>query len=89
MVLRNKSGTSGLTEVQARALADWWGGTYQRVASPGTSGQVCHGVILSGFDQEKPKSPSPRENVIFSREEAQALEKFRDAVNPGAPDWVG
>ena len=89
MVSRNQAGTCGLTEVQARALADWWGGTYHRVASPGTPGEVCHGVILPGEDQPGRQTPASRETAIYSREEAQALEKFRDAVNPGAPDWVG
>ena len=84
-----KPETTGLTEAQARALADWWGGGYQKLSGPKGSGGACHGVILHRSGQGGSAGPGTRETIIFSLEEAQALEKFRDVNNPGAPDWVG
>jgi len=80
---------TGLTEAQARALADWWGGRYQHTSAPGGAGKTCHGVILKASGPCGPAKAISLETVIFSLEEAQALEKFRDVNNPGAPDWVG
>jgi len=84
-----KSGTTGLTETQARALADWWGGRYQQVSSPGRAGKTRHAAIFQSPGQEKQGTLIPRDIVVFSLEEARILEKFREAINPGAPDWVG
>ncbi len=89
MASGKKSETTGLTEAQARALADWWGGSYQKYAGPGGSGDTCHGVILYRFCKPDPAMQGTRETIIFSLEEARALEKFRDVNNPGAIDWVG
>jgi hypothetical protein len=89
VVCGDVSGTTGLTETQARALADWWGGSYQQVVSPEGSGAARHGVIFTASGGQDPDMPVSPETVIFSLEEAQNLEKFRDVVNPGAPDWVG
>ena len=83
-----KPGRTGLTETQARALADWWGGKYQQVVDP-TGSAACHGVIFPASVQHDAARPAIPETAIFSREEAQALEKFREALNPAAPDWVG
>jgi hypothetical protein len=80
---------TGLTEAQARALADWWGGRYQELSVPEGSGDTCHGVILHRSCRRGSALPGSGETVIFSLEEAQALEKCRDVNNPGAPDWVG
>jgi hypothetical protein len=84
----NQSRSTALTEIQARALADWWGGRYELLLGPEGEGPACHGVILpsAGWPDSTPAS---RESAIFSLEEALALEKFRGAVNPAAPDWVG
>jgi hypothetical protein len=86
---RKKTATTGLTEVQAKALADWWGGRYERLINPQGKGQACHGVILPSSGQPDPARPASRETAIFSLEDALALEKFRDVNNPAAPDWVG
>ena len=86
---KNNSENIRLTEVQARTLADWWGGSYKQVKDPEESGAVWHGVVLrppDHIDQEVPLSP---EFVVFTLEEARSLENCRDAINPGAPDWVG
>jgi hypothetical protein len=85
----NQSGTTGLTEAQARALADWWGGSFQELSSPGGAGKARYAVICEVPDQDPPAPPHPRAVVVWSLEGAQALEKLRDAVNPCAPDWVG
>lgn len=84
-----QSATTGLTEFQAKALADWWGGRYEKLISPQGEGQALHGVILPTSGQPDLGRPASRETAIFSVEEALALEKFRDVNNPAAPDWVG
>jgi hypothetical protein len=81
----NKTGTIGLTEAQARALADWWGGRYHQVISLESPGPACHGVIFEPCGRQELAT----QLAIFSLEEAQALEKVRGFDNPGAPDWVG
>jgi hypothetical protein len=86
---KNKIATSRLTEVQARALADWWGGRYKQVKNPEESGEVWHGVVCRQLNREDQAMPPSQELVVCSLEEARSLENFRDAVNPGAPDWVG
>jgi hypothetical protein len=78
VVYVNRYGTTKLTEVQAKALADWWGGRYQQLIKPEGSGEIWHGVVFG-----------PSEVAVLSLEDAQALENVRDAVNPSAPDWVG
>ncbi len=89
MACAKKSGTTGLSETQARALADWWGGRYQQVGSPGKVGGIRHAAIFEAPCREKQGRLVPREIVVFSLEGARALEKFRQAINPSAPDWVG
>jgi hypothetical protein len=83
----DKSATTSLTEAQARALAAWWGGRYEKKVTPGGSGSAGHGVTLAAVREDR-SVPSP-EIIIFSLEEARDLEKFRQAVNPHSPDWVG
>ena len=78
-----------LTEVQARALADWWGGRYKEVRKPEEPGEVRHGVVLRPSDREDQEAPLSPELVVLTLEEARSLENCRDAINPGAPDWVG
>ncbi len=78
---------SRLTEAQARALAAWWGGRYERKVSPGAPAGG-HGVILTAAARENGSARSP-EITVFSLEEARALEKSREAVNPHSPDWAG
>jgi len=85
----NKSGINCLTETQARALADWWGGRYHQELSPEGSGITRHGVIFKASGEQDQEMGAFQEIAIFSLEEAQALEKLRDVVNPGAPDWIG
>ena len=89
MVQKNLPETDRLTEVQARALADWWGGSYQQVMSPKNLGEVWHGVVFRQLDRKELSIPLSLEHAVFSLEEARALENFRDAVNQSAPDWVG
>ena len=83
------SGTNRLTEVQARTLADWWGGRYQQVVNPEGSEEVWHGIVVRPCDQADLSSSMSPEVTVFFLEDAQALENFRDVVNPGALDWVG
>ena len=75
-----------LTEAQARALAAWWGGRYESRVGPGAPADG-HGVILTAA-RVNGSAPSP-EITVFSLEEARALEKSRESVNPHSPDWVG
>jgi len=84
-----KTCSTGLTEAQARTLADWWGGRYQQLTAPESGGEACHGVILQASAPCGPAHATPLEAIIFSLEEARALEKLRGVNNPGAPDWVG
>ena len=83
---KNHSETNKLTEIQARALADWWGGSYKQVLDPKNSGEVWHGVVFRPPDWATPPSS---ELVVFTLEEARSLENCRETINPGAPDWVG
>jgi hypothetical protein len=85
----NIPGTTRLTEAQARALADWWGGRYHQVTSPDCPGQACHGVIIEPEAKQDSAAFISCQRAVFSLEEAQALEKARGPDNPGAPDWVG
>jgi hypothetical protein len=87
--MMNSSKTTLLTEIQARALADWWGGRYESRLSPEKSGEIWHGVVFRPLDWKDPSMPLSPKLVVFSLEEAQALENVRGAVNPEAPDWVG
>jgi hypothetical protein len=89
MACTKKSGTTRLTEAQARALADWWGGRYQQVISPDSPARACHGVIIEPGGKQSHVTPASCQLAIFSLEEAQVLEKARGPDNPGAPDWVG
>ncbi|MEJ2070696.1 MAG: hypothetical protein P8X65_02010 [Syntrophobacterales bacterium] len=86
---KNNSATIRLTEVQARVLADWWGGSYKQVRDPEESGEFRHGVVFRQLHQEEQAVPQSPELVVFTLEEARSLENCRDAFNPGAPDWVG
>jgi hypothetical protein len=88
MIKANTSTTTRLSEIQARALADWWGGSYERLSS-GKSGKVWHGVVFRPGDPKDTSMPRAPKHAVFSLEEARALENLRDAVNPEAPDWVG
>lgn len=83
----NRSSTTRLTEVQAKILADWWGGSYRRIMGTEKSGEVLHGVVFRPHNPEE--FALPPELAVFSLEEARALENVRDAVNPGSPDWLG
>jgi hypothetical protein len=80
------SETTRLSEAQARALADWWGGTVERITSPDLPGETWYGVV---FPKDSQAACLPREPAIFSLEEARFLENLRDVNNPNAPDWVG
>jgi hypothetical protein len=85
----NKTGTTRLTETQARALADWWGGKYHQIISPDCPGNTCHGVIFEARGGKNLGTAASCQPAIFSLEEAQTLEKARGPDNPGAKDWVG
>jgi hypothetical protein len=86
---KNNSERIRLTEVQARALADWWGGSYKQIMDPEESGEVRHGVVFRQIHREDQAAPLPPELVVFTLEAARSLENCRDAINPSAPDWVG
>ena len=88
MIKANNPKTTRLSEIQARALADWWGGSYERTGSE-KSGEVWHGVVFQPLDLKGSSKPLAPKHAVFSLEEARALENLRDAVNPDAPDWVG
>jgi hypothetical protein len=85
----NSSGKTRLTEAQARALADWWKGTYHQVISPECPGNTCHGVIIEPDGAQDQSDPASCQRAIFSLEEALILEQVRGHDNPGATDWVG
>ncbi len=89
MACTNKSGATRLTEAQARALADWWGGKYNQVISQNSPGTACHGVIFEPSERQDLATPVSCQRAVFSLEDAQALEKARGPDNPGAPDWIG
>jgi hypothetical protein len=88
-IAKKTSATVRLTEVQARALADWWGGNYKQVLDPKNSGEVWHGVVFRSLDREDQSVPPASELVVFTLAEARSLENCREAINPGATDWVG
>jgi hypothetical protein len=85
----SKSESNRLSEIQARALADWWGGRYQQVINPEGPEKVWHGIVFRPADQTDLSIPMSSEVTVFFLEDAKALENFRDVVNPGALDWVG
>jgi len=89
MVRTDTSGINRLTEVQARTLADWWGGRYNQIMSPERSGEAWHGVIFEPTARETQAMPEARPLAVFSLEEARSLENLLYAVNLYAPDWVG
>lgn len=83
------AGKTQLTEAQARALAHWWGGDYQQTKGPAGQGEVRHGVVFASPGQGDSHAPASPGVAVFSLEEVCHLENSRDAINPGAPDWVG
>jgi hypothetical protein len=85
----NKLAPTGLTETQARTLADWWGGRCREIISRQNARETRYVVIFESPGQKYPARTGPHAIVVTSLEGAQALEGLRDAVNPGAPDWVG
>jgi len=89
MIKTNTPTTTRLSEIQARALADWWGGRYEPRKNPEKSGDVWHGVVFRPGDPKDISMPLAPKPAVFSLEEARALENLREAVNPEAPDWVG
>lgn len=89
MIRPKSSKSTKLTEIQARALADWWKGKYELRMDPEKSEEICHGVVFRQLDLKDSSKPGSPELAVFSLEEARALENGRDAVNPEAPDWVG
>jgi len=84
-----RSGKTSLTEAQARALADWWGGKYRQVISPECPENTCHGVIIESEAAKNLAIPPSCPRAVFSLEEAKIIEKARGHDNPGARDWVG
>jgi len=84
-----ESKTTRLSEAQARALADWWGGSLEQISSPGQAGETFFGVVFPSWGQEDQTIPHSQKTAIFSLEEARFLENLRDGNNPNAPDWVG
>jgi hypothetical protein len=85
----NTSGKTGLTEAQARALADWWGGRYHQIISPESPGSTCYGVIIEPDGVKDLAIPPSCPRAIFFLEEAKIIEKVRGHDNLGAPDWIG
>jgi len=90
MVSKNPKGQTPLTEPQARALADWWGGAYHQTIVPSAQGvQAIHGVILACGQHPDAEGSSSSEVSLWSLEEVRELENLRSAINPAAADWVG
>lgn len=89
MIRAHRPESTRLTEVQAKALADWWGGCYEQRVSHQNPEEVWHGVFFRQPDRKSLPRSRSQEIAVFSLEEARALENIRDAVNPEAPDWVG
>ncbi len=49
MATEDQQGMTPLTEQQAKALADWWGGDYQAMREvSGEDTAVVHGVVMPG-----------------------------------------
>jgi hypothetical protein len=84
-----RSEKTSLTESQARALADWWGGRYHQIFSPEGPNHACHGVIIETSGAQDSTAPASCQRTIFSLEEARILEQLRGHDNQGATDWVG
>jgi len=78
-----------LTEQQARALAHWWGGRYEKIMLPGTAALVWHCVILPGRPASLPYDHSAGLARVSSREEAQEMENRRGFQEACSPDWLG
>ena len=89
MARTNRSAITRLTEAQARALADWWGGKYHQAISPECPEHTHHGVIIATRGSQDLENPTSGPKAIFSLEEAKIMEKARGHDNPGATDWVG
>jgi len=86
---RTRSGKTSLTEAQARALADWWGGKYHQAISPECPEHTRHGVIIATRGSQDLANPTSGQKAVFFLEEAKIIEKGRGHDNPGATDWVG
>jgi len=89
VAVNTMSRTTRLSEAQARALADWWGGSLQQIIGLDQTGETWYGVVLPGTARENQEMPLFQELAVFSLEEARSLEKLRDVNNPNSPDWVG
>ena len=89
-VFRKRQGKTPLTEPQARALADWRNGAYQKTFTPSAQGlQAMHGVMIACSHHPDAEEPSSSEISLWSLEEVRELENSRSAINPAAADWVG
>ena len=85
--MNSKTVPTPLTEQQARALAHWWGGRYEKIwdaAGPGWR----HGVVLTRPGGALP-APGGGSRRVLTREEAQAWEARRGFQEACSPDWVG
>jgi hypothetical protein len=80
------SNCTPLTEPQARALAQWWGGAY--APAPESGKALRHGVTLPSFSGT-PADPDAAPRWVGTMEEARHLETQRQGINPAAPDWDG
>jgi hypothetical protein len=82
------TGKTRLTEDQARALADWWGGVYHRLRAAPPEVGILHGVVWKSGCEAGSLGGEPGAPAVFFLEEACHLDNRRGEINPGAPDWV-
>lgn len=78
-----------LTEQQARSLAHWWGGEYQRVSLAEKDNAIRHGVVVTGTKSCRPQADADDAIQVFSLEEAIAMENRRGFQDAASPDWIG
>jgi len=78
-----------LTEQQARTLAYWWGGQYQRISLAEGENVTRHGVVVTGKKSCRPQADAYPLIQVFSLEEAGEMEKRRGFQEACSPDWVG
>jgi hypothetical protein len=78
-----------LTEQQARTLAYWWGGQYQRISLAEGENVNRHGVVVTGKKSCRPQGDAVAPIQIFSLEEAVEMENRRGFQEACSPDWVG
>ncbi len=78
-----------LTEQQARSLALWWDGDYQKISPTGGESAVRHGVVITGKRGCCAQVYADGPIMVFSLEEARDMENRRGFQEAASPDWIG